>query len=88
MKWERLSGLPVTIGLGDWYTSLERGLVEGIYFLFPVLPNFKGEDLFKYHTVVNASLGVNFWIFNEKKWNSLPADLQKIIEEAANWRAE
>ena len=82
-----IGAVPVSIGLGDWYTSLERGLVDGLYFLFPVLAVFKGEDLFKYHTVVNASLGVNFWIFNEKKWNSLPPDLQKIIEEGAEWRA-
>jgi TRAP-type C4-dicarboxylate transport system substrate-binding protein len=84
---KQIGAVPVTMGLGDWYTSLERGVVEGLYFLFPVLANFKGEDLFKYHTVVNASLGLNMFIFNEKKWNSLPPDLQKIIEEAADWRA-
>jgi TRAP-type C4-dicarboxylate transport system substrate-binding protein len=27
------------------------------------------------------------WLFNEKKWNSLPPDLQKVVEEAATWRA-
>jgi len=84
---KEIGAVPVTMGLGDWYTSLERGLVEGIYFLFPVLPVFKGEDLFKSHTIVNASLGVNMFVFNEKKWNSLPPDLQKVIEEAADWRA-
>jgi TRAP-type transport system periplasmic protein len=82
-----IGAVPVSMGLGDWYTSLERGLVEGIYFLFPVISIFKGEDLFKYHTVVNASLGVNMWLFNEKKWNSMPPDLQQIVEEAATWRA-
>jgi TRAP-type transport system periplasmic protein len=84
---KELGGTPVTIGLGDWYTSLERGVVEGLDHLFPVLAVFKGEDLFKYHTVINASVGMNFWIFNEQKWKSLPPDLQQIIEEGANWRA-
>jgi TRAP-type transport system periplasmic protein len=79
---------PVGLGVGDWYTSIERGLVEGLYFLFPVLPIFKIQDLFKYHTVVNASTGVNMFIVNEKKWNSLPPDLQKVVADAAAWRVQ
>jgi TRAP-type C4-dicarboxylate transport system substrate-binding protein len=84
---KELGATPVTISVGDWYTSLERGLVEGLDHLFPVLPVFKIEDLFKHHTVINASCGMNFFIFNEQKWKSLPPDLQNVIEEAANWRA-
>jgi hypothetical protein len=38
-----IGAVPVSIGLGDWYTSLERGLVEGIYFLFPVLSYLKAR---------------------------------------------
>ncbi len=83
---KEIGAAPVTMGVGDWYTSIERGLVDGLYFLFPVLPIFKLEDLFKYHTVVNASAGVNMFIFNERKFNSLPPDLQKVIEDAARWR--
>jgi TRAP-type transport system periplasmic protein len=82
-----IGAVPVSIGLGDWYTSLERGLVEGLYFLYPVIAIFKGEDLFKYHTTVNVSVGISMFLVNEKKWKSLSPDLQQIIEEAGAWRA-
>uniref|UniRef100_A0A7C2P1Z9 TRAP transporter substrate-binding protein n=1 Tax=candidate division WOR-3 bacterium TaxID=2052148 RepID=A0A7C2P1Z9_UNCW3 len=85
---KEIGASPVTIPVGEWYTSLERGLVEGLFFLNPVLSVFKLEDLFKYHTIVNASFGLNMWIFNEQKWNSLPPDLQNIIIEGMEWRVK
>lgn len=80
-------GSPVTIPVGEWYTSLERGLVEGLFFLTNAVPLFRLEGLLKNHTILNSSTGVNFWLVNKKKWNSLPPDLQKIIREELEWRA-
>lgn len=85
---EEAGAAPVTIPHGDWYTSLERGLAEGVLFHFPFLVAYKLLDLFKHHTVINACSGVNMWIFNEKKWNSLPPDLQKIISDCIDWRVK
>ena len=83
-----VGAIPVSIGVGEWYTSLERGLAEGLYFLFPVLPIFKLEDQFKYHTVINGSATINMFIFNEKKWASIPSDLQEVIIEGTEWRVK
>lgn len=82
---KEIGAVPVTMGLGDFYTSLERGLVDGLYFLTNVLRAFKGVDLFKYHTIVNGSLGVNMIIINEQKYNSLSPDLQAVIDEAGRY---
>lgn len=81
-----IGAIPVTIGVGEWYTSLERGLAEGLYFLFPVIPIFKLENQFKHHTIINGSATANMFIFNQKKWDSLPTDLQEVITEATEWR--
>ena len=81
-----VGAIPVSIGVGEWYTSLERGLAEGLYFLFPVLPIFKLENQFQYHTVVNGSATIVMFIFNEKKWNSIPPDLQEVIIEGTQWK--
>jgi TRAP-type C4-dicarboxylate transport system substrate-binding protein len=84
---KEVGATPLGIGVGDWYTSLERGLADGLSFVTPALAVLKLEDLFRYHTVINMSSGTIMWLFNEQKWNSLPVDLQKVVEEAAEWRA-
>jgi TRAP-type C4-dicarboxylate transport system substrate-binding protein len=81
-----IGATPVTIGVGEWYTSLERGLAEGLYFLFPVLPIFKLENQFQHHTVINGSATINMFIFNQRKWDSIPPDLQEVITEGTKWR--
>ena len=67
-----LGGVPVMIDPGEWYMSLDKGLVEGMYFLTPVIGVFKLESQFNYHTVIDSSATVNMFIYNEKKWNQLP----------------
>lgn len=81
-----VGAVPVMLSPGEWYTSLDKGLVEALYFVTPVLGVFKIEKQFKYHTVINGSGSVNMFIFNERKWKKIPADLQAIMEEAMRWR--
>jgi TRAP-type C4-dicarboxylate transport system substrate-binding protein len=77
---------PVNLGAGDWYMSLERGLVQGHFVHFPATNALKTIDLFKYHLMIGSHLTPDCFIFNLNTWNSLPPDLQKIIEEAIQWR--
>ena len=77
---------PVTMGVGDYYLSLERGLVEGVFLHFPASMMFKTLDVCKYHTLLNSSSIPDAIIFNKERWNSLPPDLQKIVREAIEWR--
>lgn len=81
-------GAPVALGIGDWYMSLERGLVEGHFVHFPVTYVFKTLDLLKYHSMVGggASTTPDCFIFTLDTWNKLPTDLQKVIEDAVRWR--
>jgi TRAP-type C4-dicarboxylate transport system substrate-binding protein len=81
-----VSAAPVTMGVGDYYLSLERGLVEGVFLHFPASMMFKTLDVTKYHTMVNSSSIPDAIIFNKESWNSLPPDLQKVVREAIEWR--
>jgi TRAP-type C4-dicarboxylate transport system substrate-binding protein len=79
---------PVQIGYGDWYTSLERGLVQGIPTHFVAAYAMKFLDLVPYVTVfgdVGASNSQGSFLMSLDTWNSLPADLQAVVQEAADW---
>jgi len=83
-----LGGAAVEVGPGDWYTSLERGLAEGLVVHWAAVHDFKLTELFKYHTHIGpGGLGMpgQGFIVNLKTWNSLPRDVQEIILEAYNW---
>ena len=82
---------PVQLDITEMYSGLERGILDGVMNHFPVLFVFKVLDLTKYHTVFGEG-GINmtpmFAIMNPKKFNSLPPDLQKLLEESGKVWAE
>jgi TRAP-type C4-dicarboxylate transport system substrate-binding protein len=71
---------------------LERGILDGVMNHFPVCFIFRVLELMPYHTIFGDG-GINmtpmFSIMNPKKFNSLPPDLQKIIEDSGKvWADE
>jgi TRAP-type C4-dicarboxylate transport system substrate-binding protein len=73
---------------GDWYVSLERGLVEGHNINFLAMFAFGTVELMKYHTLLGSAgtgLVVIGYVMNPDSWNNLPADLQQILAEATTW---
>jgi len=76
---------------GDWYMSLERGLVEGHNINFLAAFAFGTVELFQYHTLLGdggTGLVIIGYLMNPESWNNLPADLQKILAEATTWVSE
>jgi len=82
----------VEVTPGEWYMSLERGLVDGQLGHWEGIRGFDMLDLFQYHT--NFGLGgadstVLGYQMNLDTWNSLPLEYQDIIvesfQEAADW---
>ena len=82
-----MNAAPVEQPASDWYTSLDRGLAEGIIMHFPGLVNFKLLDMLKYHSMFGA--GCQFSptpiAISAKTFNSMPADLQKIVLDSGKW---
>jgi TRAP-type C4-dicarboxylate transport system substrate-binding protein len=74
---------PTTMPMMETYDALKRGLADGDCHSMEVLKGWKFGDSCKY-TYVNHGMSYTapFWIaMNKEKWNSLPKDIQQIIDK-------
>jgi TRAP-type C4-dicarboxylate transport system substrate-binding protein len=76
---EALQATPVEIATSDLGTSLERGLVDGCLLTWSAILSFGVKDVTKYHVECNVFSRTWMIVMNKRVWNSLPADLQKVI---------
>jgi TRAP-type C4-dicarboxylate transport system substrate-binding protein len=88
---ETAGATAVQLDISDMGPALERGIVDGVINNFPVLFVFNVLDLMPFHTVFGKG-GVNMTpigiIWNEKKWNSYPSDVKKILTDATHFYTE
>jgi TRAP-type transport system periplasmic protein len=77
-----LGGVPVAMPMGETYDSLSKGIVDGTQNPFEALQGFKLGEVVKFTTEsYGAANSTSFFVvMNKDKWNSLPPDIQKIIE--------
>lgn len=78
-----MGAVPVSIPFADAYEAFQRGIAEGTIIAAEALKAFKWSDLLKglqinegMGNVISLSL-----VMNKGKWNSLPPDIQKTIEQ-------
>lgn len=72
----------VTLPAPEIYPSLEKGILHGIYLPAESLKTMRVAEAAKYCTMINIGQGPNSArIFNLKKFNSLPPDIRKVIED-------
>jgi len=77
-----LGATPVAMPMGDTYDALSRGVVDGSMAPQESLQGWKWGEVVK-DSVENFGSSYStamFVVMNKKKWNSLPADVQAIIE--------
>lgn len=79
---QALGGIPVEIPSSDVYLAMQRGALDGWWGPPTAL------DIFGLAEVANSitflpfpSSGTLMWLMNQDDWNSLPADIQQIIDE-------
>jgi len=80
-----IGATPVTIAWGEIYTSLERGVVEAYT---GTMWDLAGIGKFHEQAPYILDLGVGVYAMagthiNKDKWNKLPEDVRKIMEEVA-----
>jgi len=74
---------PTTMPMLETYDALKRGLADGVLLPIETLKGWKFGEVCKY-TYVNHgnAYGNGFFIaMNKEKWNSLPKDIQQIIDK-------
>jgi TRAP-type C4-dicarboxylate transport system substrate-binding protein len=80
---ECLGAIPVTITIPETYDALRKGIVDGLLMHTEVLETFRLGEIIKCtiedHGMSNGP--AQWYGMNKKKWESLPKNIQKIIDE-------
>ncbi len=74
--------------MSDSYDAISRGVAQGIVCPVESLQGWKLGEVIKYTTQdFGAAYSVTFFVvMNKTRWDSLPADVQKAIEQvSAEW---
>jgi len=75
-------GVVRMMGLGEWYTGLQQGLIEGIDLPPDVLFRMKFHEAAKYYTVTEHVVLVSAMTISKKWFDALPKDLQSAVIRA------
>lgn len=73
-----------TIPFTELYSALQQGVVDGEDNNLYVMNIMKFMEVQKYHTVLNHTVQCNAFMVNDKVWNNLSSDQQRIFKESIN----
>ncbi len=86
---KRLGGIPVAMPQSDTPEAIQKGVVKGMVSSMEILQDFKFAAYTPYATVANLNVVTFAVVMNREKWNSLPADVKKVLDgmrrEQALW---
>jgi TRAP-type C4-dicarboxylate transport system substrate-binding protein len=74
-------GVPTLVKLADIYMSLQRGTLDGVMFPTPPLGDYRLTDMLNNHTICGFALAAQPIAMNQAKWEALPPDIQKVLED-------
>jgi TRAP-type transport system periplasmic protein len=69
------------VGASDFYLAIQRNMGDGIVFSLAAVKSSKLNEVTKYCLISNTSQSPFFFIVSKAFYDSLPADLQKILDE-------
>ncbi|MEF1290385.1 TRAP transporter substrate-binding protein [Vibrio sp. M260118] len=80
----KVGAAPTNIAPGELYTSLERGTIDALEWVGPAFDLRMGFQKIApyYYTAWHEPGSETQFLVNKKKWDSLPKDLQAILETA------
>lgn len=68
--------------------ALQKGVVKGLFSSLEVMKDFKFAEICKYVTMTDAVIYPFSVVMNMDKWNSLPKDVQKVMDDMAREHSE
>jgi TRAP-type C4-dicarboxylate transport system substrate-binding protein len=86
-----IGAVPIRQSSSDWYTSLDRGLFDGVAVAFDMVHIMKLYEVLKYHILYQGdSLGFTpvTHVMNRKKFESLPPGVQQVFLDNVQWASE
>lgn len=78
---KQYGAVPVHMPITQVYTALERKTVDGVAAPWETMRPFRFYEQCKYAAVADIYSMTFFVVMNKKKYESLPADIRKIIDE-------
>jgi len=83
-----LGATPVGMPQPEVPEALQKGVVQGAASSLEALMDFKYAELCKYVTMLNGPIYPFAVVMNMAKWNSLPKDVQKVMDDLAREQSE
>ncbi|MCL1828755.1 MAG: TRAP transporter substrate-binding protein DctP [Oscillospiraceae bacterium] len=78
-----IGGTPVTMGMTETYEGLRTGVVDGYIGACETISSYALYEVTSCGTFYPLLNTTHAWFMNEDSYSALPADLQKILDEAA-----
>lgn len=79
---ELLGGTPVIMNMGDVYEAFSTNLLDSGWFVVDAMLAFSLQEVADYCTIWPFNHSIIFAVMSEDAYNSLPDDLQQIVDEA------
>jgi len=79
---------PVGMPKSDYPEALQKGVVKGELSSLESLKDFKFAELLPYATITNTVIYPFAVVMNQAKWDSLPPDVQKVMEDLVREQSE
>jgi len=85
-----LGGTPVGMPMPETYDALSRGMLDGVLASYEALESYRLGDFVKFVTENKESAFSSTFmiIMNKKVWDSLPKDIQSIIDQLSKEQPE
>ena len=83
---QHVGAVPVTMGPGQIYESLEKGTMDGILTVYDGIRGFRLESLAKHALSARVYVTCFNITMNQDKYNGLPADVKKLIDDTTGER--
>ena len=77
--WKKLGAVPMSIPMPDYMLALQKGVLDGGGAPWEAIEDNRLMEAAVYYTYVPLYAGYFAIAWNWDKWNSLPADIQKVI---------
>ena len=83
-----LGATPVGMPQPEVPEALQKGVVQGAASSLEALMDFKYAELCRYVTMMNGPIYPFAVVMNMAKWNSLPKDVQKVMDDLSREQSE
>jgi TRAP-type C4-dicarboxylate transport system substrate-binding protein len=83
-----LGATPVGMPQSETPEALQKGVVLGAVSSLETLMDFKYAELCRHVTIMNGPIYPFAVVMNQAKWNSLPKDVQKVMDDLSKEQSE